>query len=126
MKTAVYTPRAPKPAGPYSQACIAGGFVFVSGQGPVDPASGQTQQAGIRADTQLICENIKTILESAGSSLRQVVKVTVYLSDINEWAAMNEVYATYFGGDQSPARTTIQSAALPRGFRVEMDCIAYR
>lgn len=123
MKKSVYFPNAVKPAGPYSPAVVDGDYVFVSGQGPVDPATGQVRVTDIRSDTALVCDNLRTILEAAGSSLVDVVKVNVYLVDINEWAAMNEVYVRYFAAP-GPARTTIQAAALPRGFRVEIDCVA--
>jgi len=113
----------PAPKGPYSPAIRAGGFVFVSGQGPVDPASGQVIKESIEQQTTLVLSNVRAILEAAGSSLDRVVKTNVYLSDIADFAAMNEVYATFFA-NQPPARTTIQAGALPLGIDVEIDVIA--
>jgi 2-iminobutanoate/2-iminopropanoate deaminase len=113
----------PAPKGPYSPAIRAGAFVFVSGQGPVDPASGRIIKESIEQQTRLVLENVASILEAAGSSLDRVVKTNVYLSDIAGFAAMNEVYATFFP-DRPPARTTIQAGALPLGIDVEIDVIA--
>ncbi len=123
MKNIVFTDRAPKPVGPYSQAVVAGGLVFVSGQGPIHPAAGKYQPADVRAETRQTLENLKAILEAAGSSIEKTVKVTVYLRDIKDFPAMNEVYASYFKAP-APARTTIQAGALPLGISVEIDCIA--
>jgi 2-iminobutanoate/2-iminopropanoate deaminase len=111
--------------GPYSQAVIDGGTVYVAGQGPVDPQTGQLDLSDIRSQTRRTIENLKAILEAAGSSLDGVLRCTVYLRDIGDFAAMNEVYAAYFA-DPPPARTTIQAAALPSGISVEIDCIARR
>lgn len=123
MRKAIETPNAPRPAAPYSQAIVQDGFVFVSGQGPLDPQTGQYVPADIRTETRRVFDNIKAILEGGGSSLAKVVKVNVYLRDIGDFAAMNEVYATYFTPPY-PARTTIQAGALPRGFGVEIECVA--
>ena len=123
MRKAVQTDRAPKPVGPYSQAIIEGDFIFVAGQGPIDPRTGTRETGNVRAETTRVFENLKGILEAAGSSLEQVVKCNVYLRDINDFAAMNEVYKTVFQ-PPFPARTTIQAGALPRGFAVEIECIA--
>jgi 2-iminobutanoate/2-iminopropanoate deaminase len=123
MRTPVLTDRAPKPVGPYSQAVVSGDLIFVSGQGPLDPATGKYVPAGVRAETKRTLENIKAILEAAGSSLDKVVKCNVYLRDIKDFAAMNEVYATFFASP-APARTTIQAGALPLGISVEIECIA--
>jgi 2-iminobutanoate/2-iminopropanoate deaminase len=123
MRKAIETKAAPLPAAPYSQAIVQDGFVFVSGQGPVDPKSGQYLPADIRAETRLVFDNIKAILEAGGSSMAKVVKVNVYLRDIGDFAAMNDVYTTYFTAPY-PARTTIQAGALPRGFGVEIECVA--
>lgn len=123
MKEAVHTDKAPKPAAPYSPGIVDGGFVFASGQGAIDPQTGEYQKGDVRSETRRVFENLKAILEAAGSSLDKVVKVNVYLRDINDFAAMNEVYATCFTPPY-PARTTIQGGALPRGFAVEIDCIA--
>jgi len=123
MRKAVQTDKAPKPVGPYSQAIIEGDFIFVAGQGPIDPRTGTRETGNVRAETTRVFENLKGILEAAGSSLEQVVKCNVYLRDINDFAAMNEVYKTYFT-PPFPARTTIQAGALPGGIGVEIECIA--
>jgi 2-iminobutanoate/2-iminopropanoate deaminase len=125
MRQAVSPPGAAKPSAPYSPAILEGGFVFVSGQGPLDPATGEYRKGDIRSETKQVFENIKSILEAAGSSLDKVVKCNVYLRDINDFSAMNEIYASYFKAP-FPARTTIQAGALPRGFAVEIECIAAR
>jgi 2-iminobutanoate/2-iminopropanoate deaminase len=125
MRQAIHPEGFAKPSAPYSPAVVEGGFLFVSGQGPLDPATGQYAKGDIRSETKRVFENIKAILESAGSSLDKVVKCNVYLRDIGDFAAMNEVYATYFTAP-FPARTTIQAGALPRGFAVEIECIAAR
>jgi 2-iminobutanoate/2-iminopropanoate deaminase len=114
---------APKPIGPYSQGIIENGFIFVSGQGCINPQTGQVERGDARSETKRVFENLKTILEAAGSSLARVVKCNVYLRDINDFQAMNEVYATYFAPPY-PARTTIQAGALPAGIAVEIECIA--
>jgi 2-iminobutanoate/2-iminopropanoate deaminase len=122
-RKAVQTTRAPRPIGPYSQAIVEGGFVFVSGQGAINPATGKLELGDARSETTRVFENIKTILEAAGSSLARVVKCNVYLRDISDFQAMNEVYATYFTTPY-PARTTIQAGALPAGIAVEIECVA--
>lgn len=122
-RSAVTSGKLPAVKGPYSPAIRAGGFVFVSGQGPIDPKSGEPVKGPIEDQTRLVLENVRAILEAAGSSLDRVVKTTVYLADIQDFAAMNEVYATFFG-DQPPARTTIQAANLPLGIGVEIEAIA--
>ena len=125
MRTAIVTQHAPTPMGPYSQAIIEGDFIFVAGQGPIDPLTGKRELGDARSETRRVFENLRAILEAAGSSLDQVVKCNVYLRDINDFAAMNEVYATYFSAP-FPARTTIQAGALPGGIAVEIECIAKR
>jgi 2-iminobutanoate/2-iminopropanoate deaminase len=102
---------------------IENGFLFIAGQGPLDGATGEYHKADIRTETRRVFENIKAILTAAGSSLEKVVKCNVYLRDINDFAAMNEVYASMFTAPY-PARTTIQAGALPRGFAVEIECVA--
>jgi 2-iminobutanoate/2-iminopropanoate deaminase len=124
MRTAVSTPAAPGAIGPYSQAIRAGDFLFVSGQIPIDPASGALVDGGIADQTRRVLDNLGAILTAAGTSFGRVVKTTVYLADMAEFGAMNEVYATYFPAP-APARATIQAAALPRNVRVEIDLIAY-
>jgi 2-iminobutanoate/2-iminopropanoate deaminase len=123
MRKPVQTDMAPKPIGPYSQGIIENGFIFVSGQGCINPQTGQVERGDARSETKRVFENLKTILEAAGSSLARVVKCNVYLRDINDFQAMNEVYATYFAPPY-PARTTIQAGALPAGIAVEIECIA--
>ena len=123
MKEVISTERGPKALGPYSQAIRANGFIFVSGQGPIDPATGQIVEGDIARLTARTLDNLKAILEAAGSSLDKAVKVSVFLKDMNDFAAMNEVYGRYFQKNQ-PARTTTEAARLPKGIRVEIDVIA--
>jgi 2-iminobutanoate/2-iminopropanoate deaminase len=123
MKQAIATPGAPAAIGPYSQAIVSGGFVFVSGQIPLDPVTGQLTAGGVAEQTARVLENLRAVLEAAGASLDSVVKTTVYLKDMADFAAMNEVYARYFA-DPAPARATVEAARLPRDVRVEIDCIA--
>ena len=123
MKKIVSTSEAPKAIGPYSQAVVAGGFVFCSGQGPIDPATGQLVQGDISIQTERTLKNLRAVLEAAGSSLAQVVKTTVFLRDMNDFKTMNEVYARYFTADP-PARATIQAARLPLDILVEIEAIA--
>jgi len=124
MKKIVSTDRAPKANGPYSQAVIAPhpALVFVSGQIPLDPVTGQLVEGDIAVQTERVMENLKGIVESTGLSLANVVKTTVYLKDMGEFAQMNEVYARYFPQD-APARATVEVSRLPRDVRVEIDCI---
>ncbi|HEY6157122.1 MAG TPA: Rid family detoxifying hydrolase [Gemmatimonadales bacterium] len=117
------TEQAPKPMGPYSQAVVEGDFIFVAGQGPINPGTGGLELGGVRLETKRVFDNLRPILEAAGSSLEHVVKCNVYLRDINDFAAMNEVYTTFFTAP-FPARTTIQAGALPGGIAVEIECIA--
>lgn len=124
MKKIISTSHAPAAIGPYSQAVISHGLAFLSGQIPLDPATGKLIEAGgIAAQTERVLENLKAVLEACGSSLDKVVKTTVYLKDMGEFALMNEVYARYFA-ENAPARATIEAARLPRDVRVEIDCIA--
>ena len=123
MKEIIATDRGPKAIGPYSQAIRANGFLFVSGQIPLDPATQQFVSGDIQVQTEHVLENLKGIVEAAGSSLDRVVRATVFLADMNEFAAMNEVYGRYFR-NQPPARSTVQVSRLPRDARVEIDVIA--
>jgi len=123
MRKAVTTSRAPAAIGPYSQAVVAGGFLFVSGQIPLDPATGALISGSIADETRRVFDNLGAILEEAGADFSNVVKTTVYLKDMADFAAMNEVYASYFS-DPAPARATVQAAALPKNVRVEIDVIA--
>ena len=121
-KKRVQTEAAPQALGPYSQAIVSNGFVFVSGQIPLDPG-GVLLEGSIAEQTARVLDNLKAVLEASGSSLANVVKTTVYLKDMAEFAAMNEVYARYFT-EQPPARATVEVARLPKDVRVEIDCIA--
>ena len=125
MKDVVLTARGPKPIGPYSQAISSSGFVFVSGQVALDPQTGEFVGKDVRQQTERVMENLKGILEASGASLNQVVKTTVFLQDMNDFAAMNEVYARYFTS-APPARSTVQVARLPKEALVEIDVIASR
>ncbi len=119
----VVTDNAPRPIGPYSQAIVEGDFIFCAGQGPGNPQTGKLEMGDVAAQTTRTLENMKAILEAAGSSLDKVVKCNVYLGNIADFAAMNEVYGRYFTAPY-PARTTIQAGALPGGIAVEIECIA--
>lgn len=122
---AVFSERAPKPVGPYSQAIKAGGFIFVSGQLALDPATGRLVEGGIREQTRRALENLKAILEEAGYGLGDVVRVGIYLRSAEDFRAMNEVYQEYFG-DVKPARTTAVAPPPLEGALVEVDAVAYR
>jgi 2-iminobutanoate/2-iminopropanoate deaminase len=123
MRDVVSTDRGPKPIGPYSQAIRANGFLYVSGQVALDPKTGELVGADIQQQTQRTLENLKGILEAAGSNLHHVVKTTVFLKDMNDFAAMNEVYAKFFTL-APPARSTVQVARLPKDALVEIEVIA--
>ena len=118
MRNAVSTEKAPRPIGPYSQAVIENGLVFVAGQGPGNPETGQLEMGDVRSQTRRVFSNMRAILEAAGSSMEKVVRCNVYLKDIGDFAAMNEIYATQFEAPY-PARTTIQAGALPGGISVD-------
>jgi 2-iminobutanoate/2-iminopropanoate deaminase len=124
MKDVVLTDRGPKPIGPYSQAIKSNGFVFVSGQIALDPMTGEFVGVDIRQQTERVLENVKSIVEACGVHLNHVVKTTVYLKDMNDFAAMNEVYARYFTLSP-PARSTVQAARLPKDALVEIDVVAF-
>jgi 2-iminobutanoate/2-iminopropanoate deaminase len=123
VRNAIVAEKAPKPLGPYSQAVIEGDFIFVAGQGCTNPLTGKLELGDARSETKRTFENIGAILQAAGSSLDHVLKCNVYLRDMNDFAAMNEVYETFFAAP-FPARTTIQAGALPGGIAVEIECIA--
>jgi len=123
VRQAIAAPRAPTAIGPYSPVIRAGNFLFLSGQIPIDPASGALVDGGIGAQTEQVMRNIGVLLEAAGASFEHVVRTTVFLADMNEFAAMNECYAK-FVVDPPPARATVQVARLPRDARVEIDAIA--
>ena len=120
----IATPSAPAALGPYSQAVRAGQFLFVSGQVPIDPASGSLVTGTIAEQTRRVLQNIGEILKAGGASFPQVVRTTVYLADLADFPAMNETYATFFTAPQ-PARSTIQAARLPKDARIEIDVIAF-
>ena len=122
-KKIVATDGAPKAIGPYSQAVVAGGFVFCSGQIPIDPASGELVQGDVSKQTKRVLDNLGEVLAATGSSLSKVVKTTVYLKDMGDFAVMNDVYSGYFPSDP-PARATVQAAKLPKDVSVEIDCVA--
>ena len=123
MKDRVHTDSAPKAIGPYSQAIRANGLIFASGQIPLDPATMQIVEGGIREQTERVLNNLAAVLEAAGSSLDRVVKTTVFLADLTDFAEMNETYGRFFG-EAPPARSTVEVSRLPRDVRVEIDVIA--
>ncbi len=123
LKFPVATSDAPRAIGPYSQGVKAGGFVFVSGQVAIDPATNQLIEGDIRAQTERVLKNVAAILEAAGSSLDQVVKTTVFLKNMEDFAPMNEVYATFFSSEP-PARATVEASKLPKDMLVEIEAIA--
>jgi 2-iminobutanoate/2-iminopropanoate deaminase len=123
MKKIISTESAPKAIGPYSQAVVHNGLVFLSGQIPLHPSTGQLLEGDIEVQTVRVLDNIKAVLEASGSSLHKVLKTTVFLKDMGEFPKMNEVYARYFSNDP-PARSTVEAARLPRDVRIEIDCIA--
>src|SRR5436305_1169867 len=123
MKKTVATDSAPKAIGPYSQAIVHNGMAYLSGQIPLDPATGQMVEGDIAAKTTRVWENLKAVREACGSGLASVVKTTVFIKDMGEFAKMNEVYGKYFS-ENPPARSTVEAARLPRDVRVEIDAIA--
>jgi 2-iminobutanoate/2-iminopropanoate deaminase len=123
MREVISTDRAPKAIGAYSQAIKAAGFIFSAGQVAVDPATGELLQGDVRVQTERVLKNLAAILESAGSSLEKVVKTTVYLKNMGDFAAMNEVYGQFFKSNP-PARSTVEVSQLPRNMLVEIDVIA--
>lgn len=120
---AIETERAPQAIGPYSQAVRANGLLFVSGQIPLDPATMEVVDGGIEAQTRQVLTNLRAVLEAAGSSFDQVVRTTIFLAELGDFAAVNAIYAEAFGSTR-PARSTIQAARLPRDVRIEIDAIA--
>lgn len=123
VKEIISTENAPGAIGPYSQAVKAGNMIFCSGQIPIDPETGEFVSADIAEQTEQVLRNLNAVLEAADSSLNNVVKTTVFLVDMNDFGAMNEVYARFFS-ENKPARATVQAARLPKDARVEIDCIA--
>ena len=123
MRETVKTEKAPAAIGPYSQGIRSGGFLFCSGQIPLDPATGKMVEGGIKVQTERVLQNLEAVLTSGGASLRSVVKTTVYLVDLADFPAMNGVYGTFFP-EEPPARATVQVAKLPAGALVEIDAVA--
>ncbi len=123
MKKIVKTNQAPAPVGPYNQAVVAGNFVFTAGQIAIDPVSGRLEENDVRKQTRRVIRNLQAVLEAAGSDLSRVVKTTVFLKDMNDFAAMNEVYAEFFTED-APARSAVEVARLPKDVLVEIECVA--
>ncbi|MBN2038754.1 MAG: RidA family protein [Spirochaetes bacterium] len=123
MKEIILTDKAPGAVGPYSQAVKKGNLLFCSGQIPLDPETGDLVQGGIKAQTKRAMENLKAVIESAGYGLEDIVKATIYITDMDKFAEVNEVYASFFSSD-FPARVTVGVAALPKGAMVEIDAIA--
>jgi 2-iminobutanoate/2-iminopropanoate deaminase len=122
-KTIINTTKAPAPIGPYSQAVRAGNLLFISGQIPINPATGEVDTSDVAVETQLVMKNLEAILQEAGSSFQQVVKTTIFLSDMSLFAKVNEVYGSYFTGNY-PARETVAVKGLPKGVNVEISMIA--
>jgi 2-iminobutanoate/2-iminopropanoate deaminase len=123
MKQIITTENAPKAIGPYSQAVVYNGLIYLSGQIPLDPITGELVQGDVAAQTERVLQNVRAVLEAAGSSMERVLKTTVFLKDLAQFAAMNEVYSNYFTL-HPPARSTVEVARLPRDVQVEIDCIA--
>jgi len=123
VKEIIATDKAPRAIGPYSQAVRAGGFIFASGQIPFDPATGEFVPGGIDEQTEQVLKNLTAVFAAAGVGMDQIVKTTVFLADMADFTAMNDMYARFFG-DAPPARSTVQAAGLPRGARIEIDAIA--
>lgn len=123
MKQIIKTDLAPQAIGPYSQAIKTGGLVFVSGQIPIDPSTGEFVSGGIEEQTEQVMKNLSAVLQAAGSGLERVVKTTVFLGDMQDFAAMNQVYGRFFA-TEPPARATVQAAGLPRNAKVEIEAIA--
>lgn len=126
MREIVATEKAPAAIGPYAQANIVDGLIFTSGQVPLDPATGELAEGGIEEQTRQSLENIKAILEEAGSGLDKIVKTTCFLTDIGNFAKMNEIYATYFTDGVYPSRSAFEVGALPKGAMVEIEAIAMK
>ncbi len=124
MKQIITTENAPAPIGPYNQAIKSGHLLYTSGQIPIDPATGDFVEGGIREQTIQVLENLKAVIEAAGSTLDHVIKTTVFLADMNDFPEVNAVYADYFAEETAPARSTVQVAALPKGALVEIELIA--
>ena len=123
-RSAIRSDRAPQPVGPYSQAVRSGDTLYLAGQVPLDPDTGSLVEGSIEDQTRRVLENLAAVLEAAGASLDNVVRTTIYLADLGDFARVNQVYASFFRADPAPARSTVQVAALPLGARIEIDAIA--
>ncbi|UTW62746.1 RidA family protein [bacterium SCSIO 12741] len=123
MKKTVLTENAPAPIGPYSQAVVANGMVYVSGQVAIDPATGEVKTDDLEEETHLVMKNLKAVLAASGSSLDQVIKCSIFISDMGNFSRINEVYGSYFTGD-FPARETVEVSCLPKNVNVEISCMA--
>lgn len=123
MRQTINTEKAPAAIGPYSQAIRCGDFVFTSGQIPIDPATGELVEGGIREQTKQVIKNLEAVLEAAGSSLQKVIKTTVFIKDMNQFSSLNEVYSGFFSGSL-PARSTVEVARLPKDVQVEIEAVA--
>jgi 2-iminobutanoate/2-iminopropanoate deaminase len=124
MKKIINTSKAPAPIGPYNQAVLKGGMVFTSGQIAIDPNTGELDNANISEETIRVMENLKAVLAEADLTFEDVIKSTIFISDMNDFSAINEVYATYFRGDNAPARETVEVARLPKDVNIEISMIA--
>lgn len=123
MKKIIQTSKAPAPVGPYNQAIVAGNFIFTAGQIPIDPETGKLVTGDIKAQTRQVIENMRAVLNEADADLSDVVKTTVFLKNMDDFSAMNEVYAAFFS-ENSPARSAVEVARLPKDVAVEMECVA--
>ncbi len=123
MKKAVYTKSAPEPVGPYNQAIVWNNLVFTAGQIAIDPASGKIVEGGVQEQTRQVLKNLEAVLKTAGSGLEYVIKTTVFLKNMDDFSAMNDVYATFFT-DTPPARSAVEVARLPKDVLVEIECVA--
>jgi 2-iminobutanoate/2-iminopropanoate deaminase len=124
MKKIIFSPNAPAPIGPYNQATLANGTLYVSGQIPINPANGELVSGDIKKETAQVMENLKAILNAAGIGFEEVLKCSIFMTDMSNYAAINEVYASYFNDDSAPAREAVQVSALPKAVNVEISCIA--
>lgn len=124
MKKIIFTDKAPAPIGPYSQAVLKGNTLYTSGQIALDPKTGELNIENIHIETKQVMENMKAVLEAAGMTFEQVVKTTIFIMDMNDFAAINAVYGTYFTEETAPARETVQVACLPKNVNVEISMIA--
>ncbi len=126
MQREIQSDQAPAPIGPYSQAIGLENLIFTSGQIAIDPLSGQLFEGEIEAETALVLDNLKAVVEAGGSSLKQVLKCSIFIKDMSLFTRINEVYASYFRHDPAPARETVQVSELPKGANIEISCIAYK